>query len=68
MLVRCLREANVAIFFGTSWSRQTSLSKGFSYYFHDSKFFKQCALPVDVMLYSTESKTSKMEALNATLA
>ena len=30
-LVRCLREANVAIFCGRfSWSRQTSLSKGFS--------------------------------------
>ena len=37
VLVRCLREANVAIFCGRfSWSRQTSLSKGFSYYFHDS--------------------------------
>ena len=31
------REANVAIFCGRfSWSRQTSLSKGFSNYFHDS--------------------------------
>ena len=30
VLVRCLREANVAIFCGRfSWSRQTSLSKGF---------------------------------------
>ena len=37
VLVRCLREANVAIFCGRfSWSRQTSLSKGFSDYFHDS--------------------------------
>ena len=37
VLVRCLREANVAISCGRfSWSRQTSLSKGFSYYFHDS--------------------------------
>ena len=37
VLVRCLREANVAIFCGRfNWSRQTSLSKGFSYYFHDS--------------------------------
>ena len=37
MLVRCLREANVAIFCERfSWSRQTSLSKGFSYYLHDS--------------------------------
>ena len=37
VLVRCLREANVAIFCGSfSWSRQTSLSKGFSDYFHDS--------------------------------
>ena len=37
VLVRCLREANVAIFCGRfSWSRQTSLSKGFFYYFHDS--------------------------------
>ena len=36
VLVRCLREANVAIFCGRfSWSRQTSLSKGFFYYFHD---------------------------------
>ena len=36
-LVRCLREANVAIFCGRfNWSRQTSLTKGFSYYFHDS--------------------------------
>ena len=36
VLVRCLREANVAPFCGRfSWSRQTSLSKGFSYYFHD---------------------------------
>ena len=35
--VRCLREANVAIFCGRcSWSRQTSLLKVFSYYFHDS--------------------------------
>ena len=37
--VRCLREANVVIFcemFKCRWSRQTSLSKGFSYYFHDS--------------------------------
>ena len=33
VLVRCLREANVAFFFFCrrfSWSRQTSLSKGFS--------------------------------------
>ena len=31
-----LREANVAIFCERfSWSRQTSLSKGFFYYFHD---------------------------------
>ena len=31
VLVRCLREANVAIFCGRfNWSRQTSLSKGFS--------------------------------------
>ena len=30
VLVRCLREANVAVFCGRfSWSRQTSLSKGF---------------------------------------
>ena len=37
VLVRCLREANVAIVCGRfSWSRQTSLSKGFRYYFHDS--------------------------------
>ena len=37
VLVRCLREANVATFCGRfNWSRQTSLSKGFSYYFHDS--------------------------------
>ena len=37
VLVRCLREANIAIFCGRfSWNRQTSLSKGFSYYFHDS--------------------------------
>ena len=37
VLVRCLREANVGIFCGRfSWSRQTSLSKSFSYYFHDS--------------------------------
>ena len=37
VLVRCLREANVAIFCGRfSWSRQTFLSKGFFYYFHDS--------------------------------
>ena len=37
VLVRCLREENVAIFSGRfSWRRQTSLSKGFSYYFHDS--------------------------------
>ena len=37
VLVRCLREANVAIFCGRfSWSRQTSLSKGFFYYFHNS--------------------------------
>ena len=37
VLVRCLREANVAIFCGRfSWSRQTSLSMGFFYYFHDS--------------------------------
>ena len=37
VLVRCLREANVGIFCGRfSWSRQTSLSKGFSDYFHDS--------------------------------
>ena len=37
VLVCGLREANVAIFCGSfSWSRQTSLSKGFSYYFHDS--------------------------------
>ena len=37
VLVRCLREANVAIFcWRFSWSRQTSVSKGFSYYFHDS--------------------------------
>ena len=40
VLVRCLREANAAIFFGRfSWSRETSLSKGFSYYFHDSTTF-----------------------------
>ena len=32
VLVRCLREANVAIFCGRfSWSRQTSLSNGFFY-------------------------------------
>ena len=37
VLVRCLREANVAIFCARfSWSRQTSLSKGFFYYFHVS--------------------------------
>ena len=37
VLVRCLREADVTIFCGRfNWSRQTSLSKGFSYYFHDS--------------------------------
>ena len=40
VLVRCLREANVAIFFffceRFSWSRQTSFSNGFSGYFHDS--------------------------------
>ena len=36
VLVRCLWEANVAIFCGRfNWSRQTSLSKGFSH-FHDS--------------------------------
>ena len=34
VLVRCLREANVATFCGRfNWSRQTSFSKGFS---HDS--------------------------------
>ena len=37
VLVRCLREANVAIFcWRFSWSRQTSLLKGVSYYFHNS--------------------------------
>ena len=37
VMVRCLREANVAIFCGRfSCSRQTSLSKGFFYYFLDS--------------------------------
>ena len=37
VLVRCLREANVASFSGRfSWSSQTSLSKGFFYYFHNS--------------------------------
>ena len=37
VLVSCLREANVAIFCGWfSCSRQTALSKGFFYYFHDS--------------------------------
>ena len=40
VMVRCLRETNVAIFCGRfSWSRKTSLSKGFSYYFHDSTTF-----------------------------
>ena len=40
VLVRCLRETNVAIFCGRfSWSRRTSLSKGFCYYFHDSTTF-----------------------------
>ena len=54
VLIRCLREANVAIFCGRfSWSRQTSLSKGFFYYFHDSTtelYFRSARLPnVDVI-------------------
>ena len=38
VLVRYLREVNVAIFAEglVQWSRQTSLLKGFPYYFHDS--------------------------------
>ena len=37
VLVRCLREANIAIFCGRfGWSRQTSLSKGFFYNLYDS--------------------------------
>ena len=37
LLVRCHREANVAFFGGRfNWSKQTALSKGFSYYFYDS--------------------------------
>ena len=47
VLVRWLREANVAIFCGRfSWSRQTSLSKGF---FTTELYFRLLLANVDVI-------------------
>ena len=61
VLVRCFRVANVTIFCGRfSWSRQTSLSKGFFYYFRDSAtelYFRSATR--QCRCYYSKTKTTK---------